>query len=114
MELSAAKDQFNDHGVSIVGLLYDPVKQLTRFKAKHKIAYTLLSDEGSTVIQQYGILNKEMPQETKYYGVPYPGIFLVDQQGKIVAKFAEEGYKKRPLLATLLKAVEEMSATADN
>lgn len=109
MELSAIQDQFDQYGISIVGLLYDPVQQLARFKGKHKIQYTLLSDEDSSVIKQYGLLNKEMPQATKYFGVPYPGIFLVDAQGKIVAKFAEEGYKDRPLLADLLSAVEKLS-----
>lgn len=111
MELSGNKGEFSKHGVTIVGLLYDPVKQLSRFSAKHKIGFTLLSDESSQVIREYGLLNTEMPKETKYFGVPYPGVFLVNAEGQIVAKFAEKDYRERPLLEDLLNAVEKLSAT---
>ena len=71
----------------------------------------MLSDSDSAVIRQLGLLNTEMPQDTKYFGVPYPGIFLIDAKGNIAAKFAEEGYKARPLVEDLMSAIEQLSAS---
>ncbi|MFT7220790.1 MAG: hypothetical protein ACI8Z1_002410, partial [Candidatus Azotimanducaceae bacterium] len=48
-----------------------------------------------------------------YFGVPYPGVFLVNGEGKIVAKFAEEDYRERPLLDDLLTAVEKLASTPE-
>ena len=66
----------------------------------------MLSDEGSEVIQSLGLLNEEMPKDTKYFGVPYPGVFLLDTDGRILAKFAEQDYRNRPLLKDIIETVK--------
>ena len=42
-----------------------------------------LRDIDWNVIRKLGLLNQEMDPGTKYYGVPYPGIFLLDARGVI-------------------------------
>jgi peroxiredoxin len=94
--------------VSVVALLYDPYAQLEKFRRKYNISYSLLSDENSEVIMQFGILNPTYDINTRYYGVPYPGIFLINSEGIIKAKFAEENYRDRPLLQDLVTAVDRL------
>ena len=50
--------------------------------------------------------------DTRHYGVPYPGIFLVDAKGVIKAKFAGESYRDRPLFEDLLVAVDELTGAS--
>jgi len=94
--------------VSVVALLYDPYAQLEKFRQKYNISYSLLSDENSEVITQFGILNSSYDINTRYYGVPYPGIFLINSEGIIKAKFAEESYRDRPLRQDLVTAVDRL------
>ena len=44
----------------------------------------------------------------RVYGIPYPGIFLVDPNGVIQAKFAEESYRDRPDFANVLEAAANL------
>nr|MCS5620087.1 protein-disulfide reductase DsbD family protein [Myxococcota bacterium] len=63
---------------------------------KQAIPYPLLSDLGSRVIRDYGILNDQIGEEGGLlYGIPYPGVYVTDEQGVVVAKFFNDSYKKR-------------------
>jgi len=47
----------------------------------------MLSDIDSDVINQYGVLNTLVqPDDVPFYGVPFPGFFLLDEDGVIVDK----------------------------
>jgi hypothetical protein len=75
---------------------YDDRKALAEFAEKQTIPFPLLSDLGSRVIRQYGILNDRLGKEAGLrYGVPYPGVYVTDEQGVVVAKFFNDSYKKR-------------------
>jgi len=91
-----------------VALLYDPYTKLEKFRRKYNIPYSLLSDKDSNVIKQFGLLNTTYDTSTRYYGVPYPGVFLIDSEGYIVAKFAEQNYQNRPRIEDLIIAVDEL------
>ena len=56
---------------------------LKRFSDKAKITFPLLSDPGSKTIEDYHIRNQAA--KGKAEGVPYPGTFILDQQGIIRA-----------------------------
>ncbi len=97
-------------GINVVGVTYDPVAHQRKFVGKHKISFPVMSDIDSIVIQQLGILNTDMPRETQYYGVPYPGIYLLDADSRVNAKFAEEDYRDRPLLKDVMDAAGKLAA----
>ena len=74
------------------------------FAEKHGITYTLLSDEGSKVIRDLGLLNKQVyeqhaaygvPKQDRHWGVPYPGVFLLDAQGYVMQKRFQQSYRER-------------------
>ena len=84
---------------------YDSAVTLKRVAAKREVTFLLLSDPGSRTIDAFGILNKAATGKAK--GVPYPGIFVLDQKGVIRAKLFREGYKERATSADLIRALKE-------
>ncbi len=86
---------------------------LRDFAAKHDIQYPLLSDEGSVVIKQLGLLNEHLAQQSAHYGltpgdhhfgIPYPGSFVLDTGGVVIDKRFEQSYRVRPQAADLLES----------
>lgn len=65
----------------------------------------MLSDIDSEVIRRYGILNDQVGREDALLaGIPYPGVFVTDEEGVVVAKFFHDTYKKRDSPETLIDA----------
>lgn len=95
-ELEAAKAPLEEAGWSLVALSYDAPETLNAFADKAGITYSLLSDEASDVIRAYGLLNEEMKEGSRYYGIPHPAIIFVRTDGTVAAVLREEGYKDRP------------------
>jgi hypothetical protein len=59
----------------------------------------------SEVIRQYGILNERVaPGDALLYGIPYPGVYVTDEDGVVVAKFFHDSYKKRDSAQILIDA----------
>jgi peroxiredoxin len=106
--LSEHVPDIQSKGVNVAAVLYDSPVMLARFSVKYGITFPLLSDPESSAIIQLGLLNPTYDPSTKYYGVPYPGVFLVDSKGIIIGKFAEENYRDRPLMEDLIRAVNEL------
>lgn len=111
IDLSEYHDKFAEQGYELVGISYDNQEVLQKFYQKHDISFPLLSDEGSKVINAFGILNEDLVVGSKAYGVPYPAVYVINAEGEITHVFAEEGYKDRPtpekILQTLKEAAEE-------
>ena len=96
-------------GISVAVILNDKPDVLARFRRKYGFPYVLLSDEDSAVIRSFGIFNTSYEPDSKYYGVPYPGVFLVSAQGTVIKKFAEESYRDRPAIDDLINSARELS-----
>ena len=78
---------------------------MKEFAAKQSIPYPLLSDLDSEVIRDYGILNDRVgPDDAFLYGIPYPGVFVTDEDGVVVSKFFHDSYKKRDSPEILIDA----------
>ncbi len=101
MELQGRATELARAGRTIVALSYDPPEVLRRFATAHGITFPLLSDEGSTVIRRYGLLNTSVAPGDRAYGVPYPGTFVLDGKGRIVARHFEESYRERNTVASI-------------
>ena len=98
-------------GVALFALSYDSVAVLRAFADKHGVAFPLLSDEGSHVIGRLGLINERVQEDHAAYGIkpdprhtnlPYPGVFVLDESGVIVAKRFHESYRERDAGAALL------------
>ena len=96
MQLADWQDEFAALGVEVAAITYDPVATQRRFADASGISYALLSDQDVASVKAYDVLNTEYPPGHKGYGIPYPGVFFIDRNGIIAAKFAVPGYRERP------------------
>lgn len=92
-------------GYALVGLSYDSPQKLAKFTKKRAIGFTLLSDEGSRIIDTFGLRDTSYPQGHYADGVPHPTILIIDQAGVIRHKFFSDDYKKRPEVDVILEAL---------
>lgn len=104
----SAAESANALGYNLVGISYDSIASLNKFKIKHDISYPLLSDEGSKIIDAFGIRNEKHKEGHYAYGIPHPIIVVTDKNGIIKAKLHEEGYKNRPEVEVLLETLENL------
>jgi peroxiredoxin Q/BCP len=95
-------------GYPLVALSYDPPATLKTFGEKNSIAYTLVSDEGSKVINAYGLRNTAMDGKKRFEGVPHPMILVIGSDGLIQAKLYEQSYQKRPAAGLVLQTVQAL------
>jgi hypothetical protein len=103
--LRDAHEKFEAAGLKLYAISYDDQVILTEFAQKQRIPFPLLSDVKSEVIRRYGILNDQVgPGDIPLYGIPYPGTYVTDEDGVVIAKFFHDTYKKRDSPETLIDA----------
>jgi Disulphide bond corrector protein DsbC/AhpC/TSA family len=78
------------------------VDVLKSFAARKQITFPLLSDPGSKIIRSYGILNESVDKTNQFFGIPYPGTYVLDARGVVVAKYFEDDYKERETVSSIL------------
>ena len=81
---------------------YDPVETLATFAKARGITFPLLSDKGSAIIRQYGLFNETVAVNTRPYGVPHPGTFVLDRARKVTARYFEQEYQERNTAASIV------------
>ncbi len=98
--------EFDAAGVRVYALSYDEADALRDFRDAHGITYTLLSDPDSEVIRAFGILNTLInPDDHPWYGIPYPGTYVIDAAGIITHKFFDSNLAVRVGPEQLLRAI---------
>lgn len=96
VELQNALPMFEEAGIRLYAVSYDEVGALEDFTEHHGITYDLLADKGSTVIKDFGILNHHVTEDQiPYHGIPFPGTYLVDEDGVISAKAFHKSVAQR-------------------
>jgi DsbC/DsbD-like thiol-disulfide interchange protein len=102
VELEQSRQGFEKQGVKIAAVTYDSKEILRRFSAAHHLDYPLLSDQGSVVIREFGILNTNVPKDHPFYGIPFPGDYLISPDGVIKAKYFLQDYQTRVASSEIL------------
>lgn len=113
-------------GVALFAISYDAVEVLRGFAEKHGITYPLLSDQGSHVMRRLGLLNERVQDDHAHYGIaasprhvglPYPGVFALDERGVVTRKRFHESYRERDtglgLLARTLHRLQAIGASEE-
>ena len=104
MQLQQNLEAFTQAGIKIFAISYDSVEVLAKFAGDFGITYPLLADPQSEVIRRFGILNTMIrPEETEYYGLPYPGTYAVGTDGRVTEKSFFRYYRVRPSAQSVLK-----------
>jgi peroxiredoxin len=113
VELQANIGEYERNGIAVFAISYDSVDVLRAFAEKYGIRFPLLSDEGSVVIRRLRLLNERLQEHHGFYGgsvredqwgVPYPGSFILDEQGVTVEKRFEDSYRERETAVGILEA----------
>jgi peroxiredoxin len=102
VQLQSSLQAFQKAGITVVALTYDAPQLQQAFVDKNQIAYPFLSDIDASTVKALGILNEDYKPGDGSYGIPYPGIFIVAPDLKIVGKIFVDGYEKRVSAAAVL------------
>jgi hypothetical protein len=99
-------------GVKLYALSYDEPDALADYAMANDVTFTLLSDPDSEVITNFGILNTSIPPDDHpWFGIPFPGAYVIDGAGTIVAKFFEHNFAVRSGPEQMLAAALGQSFT---
>jgi len=109
IELNAAEADISASGWNIVGLSYDTPEKLAAFTAKSSIGFPLLADTDSVTIKAFGLLNEEVAENSRSYGIPHPALVFIGSDGTVMAVLREEGYRKRPSLEVIKETITKLS-----
>jgi len=100
VEFRDVAEEFEKQGVVIVGVSKDSVLSHQKFKEKHGLPFTLLSDPEGKVLNLYGVW-----KEKSLYGRTFMGTerttFLIDEKGivmKVYRKVKAKGQAQTCLL----------------
>ena len=126
MELQSRLEELRAQGLGGVAISYDAEEVLADFSQRRDITFPLLSDDDSSVITAFGILNtvaaegvgpnRDDPDVVadvaKYVslfganpmivGTPHPGTFILDGTGRVTSRFFEEFYRERNTTANVM------------
>lgn len=126
MELQSRLEELRAQGLGVVAISYDSEEVLADFSQRRDITFPLLSDDDSSVITAFGILNtvaaegvgpnRDDPDVVadvaKYVsvfganpmivGTPHPGTFMLDATGRVTSRFFEEFYRERNTTANVM------------
>ena len=114
VKLSDIKQNFEQAGVNVVGMTYDDPEIIQEFHAKWSLNFPLLRDVEGEHVDAWGIRNEEYGEGTFAYGIPHPGVVLLSPDGKILAKWAEAGYRSRADWSGVLDDVRKLLISAQS
>lgn len=83
-----AMNDFDGHGVQVLGVSMDSVKSHKKFAQKHQLNFPLLADTEKTLIDAYDVWKKK-----SMFGKTFMGIrrdsFLINREGLIVKHYEQ-------------------------
>ncbi len=82
IDLEALRSAFEARGAAILGASPDSVASHAKFKAKHNLGFTLVSDETKAMLAAYGVWVEKSMYGRKYMGVERT-TFLIGPDGRI-------------------------------
>jgi len=103
VELQHGLHQLRDEGIKLYAISYDDTDAVADFCRAAGIGFTMLSDRDSRVIRQYDVLNTLIPPaDVPFHGVPFPGFFLLNEEGVIVDKLFNRHFANREGVEAIL------------
>lgn len=104
-DFSAAIEDFKKLDTVILGVSRDSVKKHTKFIEKYDLSFNLISDEESTLCNDYDVLKEKSMFGKKYIGIDR-STFIIDKKGNIAKIF--RSVKVNGHVQEVLKFIKEM------
>lgn len=95
IQLEQNRAAFEASGIGMVAITYDDPLLQQAFIDKFGIDIPVLSDINGLSFKTLGILNNSYQSGDAQYGIPHPGMIVVDPQGVVVGKLFLEAYSSR-------------------
>lgn len=95
IQLNEYADEFAAAGIGLVAITYDAPELQQAFAEQHAIRIAILSDVDTLTFKTLGILNEDYVPGDSAYGIPYPGMIIIDTDGVVVGKLFLEAYSSR-------------------
>ena len=101
IDFSRLKGEFSRAGADILGVSADPVKALDAFKAKHRLAVALGSDETHKMLADYGVWQEKSMYGRKFLGIVRSTVLIGPDQriAQVWPKVSVEGHAEAVLAA---------------
>jgi peroxiredoxin len=112
IEINGSLAEIESRGYAMATISYDNTDILSRFTAREGIGYTMLYDEGSQIIEKYGLRETNYEEGHRAYGVPKPIVFILSPAGEIKGKLFEENYRVRPPATAVVEALDAIDSGA--
>lgn len=110
VDLERSSDDLKKQGLGLAAISYDSVATLKFFADRKSIHFPLLSDEASTVIRAFGILNEQVPQTSEFHGIALPVTYIVDENGIVRSRNFDDDFRRRYTVGNLLDRRTDASA----
>jgi peroxiredoxin len=86
MQLQEYEAYFRANGIGLVAITYDAPDAQRPFIEQYAISIPVLSDEQSMSFRKLGILNEDDRPADNEYGLPYPGMIIINRENVVVGK----------------------------
>lgn len=127
MELQSRVSEIQKQGLGLATISYDSRELLAAFAQQRGITFPMLADPGSETIKRYGILNTVVADalgpnrddpavkadvqkfisvvnpSPNMQGIPFPGTFIVNRQGRVTSRSFEDFYIERTTVSNVLQ-----------
>ena len=101
IDFSRLKAAFSKAGTEILGVSADPVAAQDKFKAKHKLAIALASDEKHRMLEAYGVWQEKSMYGRKFMGIVRTTVLIGPDQrvARVWPKVSVTGHAEEVLAA---------------
>ncbi len=101
IDFSRLKAAFSKAGTEILGVSADPVPAQDKFKAKHKLAIALASDEKHRMLDAYGVWQEKSMYGRKFMGIVRTTVLIGPEQrvSRVWPKVSVTGHAEEVLAA---------------
>lgn len=107
VEINDWTQKLDDEGYKVAAISYDSIETLKMFSDERKLNYPLLADQDNKTMENYKVLNQEQKPGTMHYGIPYPGVMVIDKEGKLLYKYFYQGYRMRVNFEMIFNALNK-------
>ncbi len=88
-------EAYEEAGVGIVVVTYDTPELQQAFVDAGNITYPFISDIDAATMLALGVLNERYEPGEPSYGIPHPGVFVVNLDNEIVGKIFIDSFRER-------------------
>jgi peroxiredoxin len=106
--LNSIRPKLAEMGYTLVSVSYDKPDKLAVFARTKGIAYPMLSDQGSKLIDTMALRDPQYAAVPFANGVPYATVLVIGKDGRVKAKNVSQDYKVRPTNAQILAMIPRM------